>query len=348
MISGSTRPAARQLETLFRLGTLGGLSDAHLLERFLVHRGEDAEAAFAAVVERHGPMVLRVCRRILADPNDAEDAFQVTFLVLARKACSIARRALLANWLYGVAVRSAREVRKNAARRRAREEPMHNMQPAQSRPAEESGELRCQIDEELSRLPDSFRAPVVLCDLEGMTHKEAAAILGVPVGTVSSRLVRARDLLRPRLARRGLDPSDADPPRDSTPMAVPPALIAATSRAAVRLATGAPFARAAIRRLERPPRRQQGDGETVGRLRRDHLAMLVGEPREAAEPRPVARGLHPVGVCHRCQRDHLGQGVEGQGRRRGGRRTDGDDESSGGRRAETAPLTRRRLSESVP
>jgi RNA polymerase sigma factor (sigma-70 family) len=242
MIPGSTSQAARQLETLFRLGTLGALTDAQLLERFLAHRGDDAEAAFAAVVERHGPMVLRVCRRIVADPNDAEDAFQVTFLVLARKARSIARRALLANWLYGVAVRSAREVRKNAARRRAREEPMHDMQPAQSPAAEDSGELRFMIDEELSRLPDSFRAPVVLCDLEGKTHKEAAAILGVPVGTVSSRLVRARDLLRGRLARRGLDPSAADPPRDFTPMAVSPALIATTSRAAARFATGASFA----------------------------------------------------------------------------------------------------------
>jgi RNA polymerase sigma factor (sigma-70 family) len=242
MIPGSTRPAAKQLEALFRLGAIGGLTDAQLLERFLSHRGEDAEAAFTAVVERHGPMVLRVCRRILADPNDAEDAFQVTFLVLARKARAIARRALLANWLYGVAVRSAREVRKNAARRRAREEPMTNMQRAESPPAEDSAELRFVIDEELSRLSDSFRAPVVLCDLEGKTHKEAARILGVPVGTVSSRLVRARGLLRSRLARRGFDPSAAEPPRDATPLAVPPALIAATSRAAIRLVAGAPIA----------------------------------------------------------------------------------------------------------
>ncbi len=238
---GTMRPAARELETLFRMGAIGDLTDAQLLERFLVGRGEDAEAAFAAVVERHGPMVLRVCRRILADPNDAEDAFQVTFLVLARKARAIARRALLANWLYGVAVRTSKEVRKSNARRRAREGQGEDMARAQSARAEDSGELRSVIDEELSRLPDTFRAPVVLCNLEGKTHKEAAHLLGVPVGTVSSRLVRARGLLRSRLARRGLDPSDADPPRDSTPMAVPQVLIAATSRAAVRLATGAPL-----------------------------------------------------------------------------------------------------------
>ncbi len=187
-------------------------------------------------------MVLRVCRRQLADPNDAEDAFQATFLVLARKARSIARRPLLANWLYGVAVRSAAEVRKKAARRRAREEPMPDMRHAQAPPAGDADEIRLVIDEELGRLPDGFRAPVVLCDLEGKTHREAAAILGLPVGTVSSRLVRARDRLRARLARRGLDPSAADPPRDFTPLAVPPALIVATSRAAVRLAAGAPFA----------------------------------------------------------------------------------------------------------
>ncbi len=242
MTSGSTRSAARPLETLFQLGTIGDRSDAELLERFLAERGEMAEAVFAAVVERHGPMVLRVCRRLLADPNDAEDAFQATFLVLARKARSIARRGLLANWLYGVAVRSAFEVRKSAARRRAHEELRPDMIRHAQAPADDSEEIRLAIDEELRRLPDSFRAPVVLCDLEGKTHREAAAILGLPVGTVSSRLVRARDRLRVRLARRGLDPTAADPPRDSTPIVVPPALVAATSRAAARLAAGAPIA----------------------------------------------------------------------------------------------------------
>ncbi|MHB1561701.1 MAG: RNA polymerase sigma factor [Isosphaeraceae bacterium] len=242
MTSGSTRSAARPLETLFQLGTIGNRSDAELIERFLAERGETAEAAFAAVVERHGPMVLRVCRRVLADPNDAEDAFQATFFVLARKARSIARRGLLANWLYGVAVRSAFEVRKSAARRRAREELRPEMIRHAQAPTDDAEEIRLGIDEELCRLPDSFRAPVVLCDLEGKTHREAAAILGLPVGTVSSRLVRARDRLRVRLARRGLDPSAADPSRDSTPIVVPPALVAATSRAAVRLAAGAPIA----------------------------------------------------------------------------------------------------------
>jgi RNA polymerase sigma factor (sigma-70 family) len=242
MRSGATRPAAAPLETLFRLGTVGGLNDEQLLEQFLARRGEDAELAFAAVVERHGPMVLRVCRRILADPNDAEDAFQVTFLVLARKARSIARRGLLANWLYGVAVRTARELRKGVIRRRAREARMRAALRTHAMPDQPDDELRAALDEELCRLPDSFRAPVVLCDLEGKTHKEAAEILGWPVGTVSSRLVRARERLRARLARRGLDPAAADAPLEPVPMVVPPAMVAATSRAAARLAAGATIA----------------------------------------------------------------------------------------------------------
>ena len=129
------------------------------------------------MVGRHGPMVFRVCRRILTDSNDAEDAFQVTFLVLARKARVIARREQLGNWLYGVAVRSAKEVRKSAARRRAREGPVEAIDRALSPPEDQIDELRSMIDDELSRLSDAFRAPVVLCDLEGKTHKEAALIL---------------------------------------------------------------------------------------------------------------------------------------------------------------------------
>jgi RNA polymerase sigma factor (sigma-70 family) len=233
MRPGSTTTAARPLEALFRLGTIGALTDAQLMEQFVAHRGQDAEDAFAAIVERHGPMVLRVCSRILIDPNDAEDAFQVTFLVLARKARSTAWRESLANWLYGVAVRSAWELKKTGARRRAREACMKERLREEIAADEPDQDLHAALDLELSRLPDSFRAAVVLCDLQAKTHQEAARILGVPVGTVSSRLVRARNLLRVRLAGRGLDPKAADAPRDSTPMIVPPALVAATSRAAV-------------------------------------------------------------------------------------------------------------------
>ncbi len=232
----------RDIQTLFHLGTTGADSDAELLERFVARRGAEAENAFAAVVARHGPMVLRVCRRILSEPNDAEDAFQVTFLVLARKAKGIARRESLANWLYGVAVRSARELRASTIRRREREAQMKERLRDNVTVDGKDDEIMSALDEELSRLPASFRAAVVLCDLEEKTHKEAARILGVPVGTVSSRLVRGRSLLRSRLARRGLNPSDADPPRDKTAMFVPPALIAKTARAAAQFAAGSNLA----------------------------------------------------------------------------------------------------------
>ncbi len=182
MARGTSGAAVRDLETLLRSGAVGTLSDAQLLERFLASRGEDAEDAFAAVVERHGPMVLAVCRRILRDPDAAEDAFQASFLVLARKAHSIARRELLANWLYGVAVRTARELAAAKARRLARERQVNPMTRQESAADESLDELLAALDLELSRLPDSFRGPVVLCDLQGKTHHEAARILGLPVG----------------------------------------------------------------------------------------------------------------------------------------------------------------------
>jgi RNA polymerase sigma factor (sigma-70 family) len=226
----------RDIQTLFHLGTTGADSDAELLEQFLARRGAEAENAFAAVVARHGPMVLRVCRRVLSEPSDAEDAFQVTFLVLARKAKVIARRESLANWLYGVAVRTARELRASAARRRKREGQMKEGLCAHVAVDVANEEMISALDEELARLPAPFRAAVVLCDLEDKTHREAARILGVPVGTVSSRLVRGRSLLRKRLTRRGFNPSAGDSQRDRTTVSLPPPLIAATARAAARFA----------------------------------------------------------------------------------------------------------------
>jgi RNA polymerase sigma factor (sigma-70 family) len=239
MATGS-KAVIQQVRTLFQLGTIGGLSDKELLEQFLARSGEGAEDAFAAVVGRHGPMVLRVCRRILTDSHDADDAFQVTFLVLARKAGSIARRELLANWLYGVAVRTAHEVRKSAARRRAREGQVEGIARTDSPPDESADELRLVLDDELRLLPETFRAAIVLCDLEGKTHKEASLLLGVPVGTVSSRVSRGHTLLRQRLARRGMNhPPDrlAAVRSHNAPLTqVPPALIACTARAATRFA----------------------------------------------------------------------------------------------------------------
>jgi RNA polymerase sigma factor (sigma-70 family) len=175
------------------------LTDGQLLDAFLA-RSE--EAAFAALVRRHGPMVFGVCRRVLGNRHDAEDAFQATFLVLLRKASSIRPRQAVGHWLYGVAYRTALRARTALARRRAKER-----QVAESRrenPPQCGEDWRPLLDEELSRLPEKYRAPIVLCDLQGRTHKEAARELGWPQGTLSGRLWRARSLLARRLTRRGL------------------------------------------------------------------------------------------------------------------------------------------------
>jgi RNA polymerase sigma-70 factor (ECF subfamily) len=181
--------------------TAGEPSDGELLHRFIAAR---EEAAFAALVRRHGAMVLGVCRRLLPE-HDADDAFQATFLVLVRRAGSVRKVESLASWLYGVALRVARQTRSTTATRR-RCEAASVLHPIVPDPAAEPEwrELRSVIDEELAQLPEKYRAPIVLCYLEGKTNEEAARLLGWTKGTVSGRLARARDLLRGRLARRGL------------------------------------------------------------------------------------------------------------------------------------------------
>jgi RNA polymerase sigma factor (sigma-70 family) len=173
-------------------------TDRQLLERFVQVRDE---AAFAALVERHGPMVLSVCRRVLPDADDANDAFQATFLVLVRKADSLKDPDTLAGWLYGVAYRTAQNARVEAARR-----SHHERQAAAVRPDpaydDSVDRLLPLLDQELQRLPEKYRAPLVLCYLEGKTHVEAARQLGWPVGSMSSRLARGRELLRNRLTAR--------------------------------------------------------------------------------------------------------------------------------------------------
>ena len=203
MASGHSGDAVRQINRLFLDGTAVGLTDGQLLERFSTRRPEGAEAAFEALVNRHGPMVLRVCRGVLRDPRDVEDAFQATFLVLVKKAHSLDDRELLAPWLYGVARRVALKARGVASRRSRREGGVMDDPPAD--PAEGPWpDLRPILHEELDRLPEKYRKPVVLCHLEGLTHAEAAQELAWPVGTVSVRLTRARKLLKERLTRRGL------------------------------------------------------------------------------------------------------------------------------------------------
>jgi len=179
----------------------GDPSDAELLRSFSTGRHE---AAFETLVRRHGPMVQGVCRRILGDVHDAEDAFQAVFLVLVRKSASIRRPELLANWLYGVACRIARKARIGAIRKENRERRAAQMPTQEQLLDHEWTELKAVLDEELSHLPEKYRAPLVLCYLCGQTNAAAAEQLGWPSGSMSERLSRARELLRKRLNRRGL------------------------------------------------------------------------------------------------------------------------------------------------
>jgi RNA polymerase sigma factor (sigma-70 family) len=175
-----------------------GETDRHLVRRFAAARDE---AAFAAILRRHGGMVLGVCRRALRDADEAEDAFQATFLVFVGKAGSLRRPELLGNWLYGVAQRVAAKARVGAARRRIREGPLVDAPAPAPDVSPEKLELHRELNEAIGRLPDKYRAPVVLCYLEGKTYTEAARVLGWAEGTVSGRLSRARDMLRRRLER---------------------------------------------------------------------------------------------------------------------------------------------------
>ncbi len=197
----------RHLSMLFEVGAIGGLTDRQLLEQFLTGHREMAEAAFTTLVERHGPMVMRVCRGVLIDSHDVQDTFQATFLVLVRKAGSLWVGDSLGPWLHGVAFRVATKAKVAAARRNAHER--RAAEAAEARRGGENDELYSTLHEEIDRLPPKYRAPIVLCYLEGLSHESAAALLGWPMGTVSGRLARARDLLRTRMIRRGLAPSAA-------------------------------------------------------------------------------------------------------------------------------------------
>jgi RNA polymerase sigma factor (sigma-70 family) len=178
-----------------------GLTDGQLLGRFIEQRDE---AAVAAIVRRHGPMVWGVCRRIVRTHHDAEDAFQATFLVLVRKAGSVRQREMVGNWLYGVAHQTALKARATAAKQFARERQVVDMpQPAAKEPELSCG-LQAILDQELSRLPEKYRVAIVLCDLEGKTRKGVARQLGLPEGTLAGRLTRGRAMLAKCLARHGL------------------------------------------------------------------------------------------------------------------------------------------------
>jgi RNA polymerase sigma factor (sigma-70 family) len=234
--------ALRHLRTLADARADRDLTDADLLERF---RAQGDEAAFTLLVQRHGPMVLGVCRRILSNPDDAEDAFQATFLVLARAAAAIRKQASVASWLYGVAQRTAGKARVQEISMQAREQRGAAMRRHESLdPTDELTwrDLRGVLDEELGQLPERYRAPLALCYLEGKTAEQAAGELGVPRGTLSWRLAKAREVLRGRLQERGVTLTGgllaALLAQKAASAAVPASLTLATVRAASLVLAG--------------------------------------------------------------------------------------------------------------
>ncbi|WP_145277714.1 RNA polymerase sigma factor [Tautonia plasticadhaerens] len=221
------------LDTLFRLGVMGDWPDSRLLDHFASHLDPSGEAAFEALVRRHGPTVWRVCLGLLRDPHAAEDAFQATFLVLARRSGSIRNRDSASAWLCGVARRIALRSRLDASRRRSRERLAARPEAEPEAPRDSHEALLQEVD----RLPARYRLPVVLHDLGGCPYDEVARRLGCPIGTVKVRLSRARALLRRRLTRRGLSPSTASPP-PALPVPLSAALADRTVRSAVSLGLG--------------------------------------------------------------------------------------------------------------
>jgi len=205
-MASETRNAVllREVRTLFGFGVVRDFSDRRLLERYLTADRAEAEAAFTLLVERHGPMVLHVCRQALDDSHDAQDAFQATFLVFLRRAGSIRNRDSLASWLFGVAMRVARRARYAAVVRRFHERRAGDLAAARSEATNGHSECLAALHEEIARLPARFREPVVLCHLEGLSTAAAAQRLGCAHGTVLSRLARGRQRLRRRLVHRGL------------------------------------------------------------------------------------------------------------------------------------------------
>jgi RNA polymerase sigma factor (sigma-70 family) len=232
-------PALQYIRNLAAAGQARNLADRELLERF---SDRQEEAAFAELVRRHGPMVLGLCLRVLHNEHDAEDAFQATFLALSRKAVSLRPRESLCGWLHSVAYRIAQKTRIDAARRRRHEGRVAARQvpdPLAQMTLQEAHEV---LHRELARLPDKFRAPLVLCYLEGQTRDEAAHRLGWPVSTLKSRLEQARERLRARLASRGLALSGALAAslfgEATASAAVPLVLVHATVQAATSVAAG--------------------------------------------------------------------------------------------------------------
>jgi RNA polymerase sigma-70 factor (ECF subfamily) len=239
MAIGQDNSVIRHLRRAALLYDAADMTDGQLLERFLTGR---EEAAFEVLVRRHGPMVLGVCRRILSNAHDAEDAFQAAFLVLIRKGPSLQPRQTLGNWLYGVAYHTALKARAARWKRRAKERQTAAMNRPHPAREEIAGDLLPLLDQELNHLPDKYREAVVLCELEGKTREEAARQLDLPVGTLSGRLTTARRMLARRLTRRGVTLASAALATALVPSvvsaSVPPALLGSTLKAAAAVAAG--------------------------------------------------------------------------------------------------------------
>jgi RNA polymerase sigma factor (sigma-70 family) len=231
MVSQAAHPLLRFIRSLAPWGGSAETSDADLLARFAADRDQ---AAFAALMRRHGPMVLGVCVRVLGDTPAAEDAFQAAFVVLARRARSVSRPDLLANWLFGVAYRTALKARASAARRRVAERQVSAVTVIDPLDELMRRDLLRALDDELSRLPEKYRVPLVLCYLNGQTHEEAARRLGCPSKTITTRLARACERLRVRLAQRGVALSAAAlaVTLSESAQAMPAALLETTIQAA--------------------------------------------------------------------------------------------------------------------
>jgi RNA polymerase sigma factor (sigma-70 family) len=233
------KPIPELRQTLLR-GEGASFTDRKLLERFVNHHDQ---AALELLIRRYAPMVWGVCRRILANHHDAEDAFQATFLVLVRKAESIRPKEMVGNWLYGVARQTVFKARATTAKRRAREKQVTEMpEPAVTEQQDLWDDVQPLLDQELSRLPAKYRAVVVLCDLGAKTRTEVAQQLGVPEGTVASRLVRARTILAKRLARHGMPVAGGTLAvvlsQQPAPASVPISVVSSTIKAASLLAAG--------------------------------------------------------------------------------------------------------------
>ena len=229
------RSLARDLPHYLRdlLGVASGRNDRELLQAFAAARDE---AAFAAVMQRHGPLVWGVCRRLLRDEHAAEDAFQATFFVLARRAGSVAWRDDAGGWLYAVALRVAGKLR---ARQRKQPQIVSEIEAPAPAPAAPDHETAALVAEEVGRLPEKYRLPMILCGLQGKSYGEAARLLGWPEGTVSGRLARGREMLRQRLQRRGYGPEAMSPAALAVPLALPAGVAETALRDALTFAAGA-------------------------------------------------------------------------------------------------------------